>query len=255
MQDKDKVTVVMATSNNATTIKRALISVTQGKRPANQIVVGDNDSSDGTYDVLCSLLGAERITIKDQTGLPPEFDGEFNGVPIKIFRKKLSTIGHTLNMAIGMKWQGTSVFGFMDPTSWYTNDKILKSLDIFGSCASAACVVSDCYNHYPDGREERVFRCSFDMQRLLVRFPYDRNFLVRSQVFQKLKSGFNDQMPIREEYDFLLRVSEIGLIYHTPEPLHHNTIIPTDAQTEQSINQCNTIAKQLAAQRRGGPGV
>lgn len=251
MQDKENVTIIIPTHNNADTIERALRSATRGARPANQIIIGDNDSKDGTYDVLCRLLGAEQVTIDEKTGLPPQFDGELDNVPVKIFRKRLSTIGHTINTAMQMQWQGVTIFGFMDPTSWYAPEKIAQVVKAFGGQYSIACVVSDCNNHYPDNRVERVFRCSFDMQRLLASFPYDRNFLVRPQVFPKLKSGFNEQMPIRDDYDFLLRVSEIGLIYHIPEPLHHNIVAEIDEQTQQSITQCEMAARQMASQRRG----
>lgn len=64
MQDKENVTIVIGTHNNAKTIKRALESVTKGIRPTNQVIVGDNDSTDGTYNVLCNLLGAKPIEVE-----------------------------------------------------------------------------------------------------------------------------------------------------------------------------------------------
>lgn len=251
--DQEQVTIVIATHNNAKTIERAIRSVTKGIRPANQVIIGDNDSQDGTYDVLCKLLGAEPVTIDGKTGMPPQFDGELDGTPVKIFRKRLSTIGHTLNIALQMKWQGVTLFGFMDPTSYYASDKIAQSIRIFNQHPSVACVVSDCDNHHPDGRVERVFRCSFDMQKLLASFPYDGNFLIRSQIFPKLHGGFNEQMPTRHDYEFLLRVSEVGLIYHIPSPLHYNTTNKLDQPTQQSIIQCETMARQITAQRRSNP--
>ncbi|KKN58710.1 hypothetical protein LCGC14_0549460 [marine sediment metagenome] len=254
MTDNENVSIVIATHNNAKTIKRALESVTKGIRPANQVIIGDNDSADGTYEIICELLGAERITIDDKTGFPPQFDGKINGIPIRIFRKKLSTIGHTTNIAMQMKWQGVTMFGFMNPTSWYAPDKIAQAIRIFNTYQSIACVVSDCDNHHPDGRVERIFNCSFDMQRLLATFSYDRNFLVRPQIFSKLKGGFNEQMPIRDDYDLILRISEIGLVYHIPAPLHHNTISKIDETKKQSIVQCEDVAKQMAIQRRSVSG-
>lgn len=253
MNDKENVTIIIATHNSAKTIKRALESVTKGIRPADQVIVGDNDSQDGTYDILCGLLGAEPVTIDDKTGLPPQFDGKLHDTPVKIFRKKLSTIGDTLNVAIQMKWQGVTIFGFMDPTSWYAPDKIAQAIRVFNGRQPVACIVSDCDNHHADGRVERVFRCSFDMQKLLVNFPYDRNFLIRPQIFPKLGSGFNNQMPIRDDYDMLLRVSEVGLIYHIPAPLHHNIVVEIDESTKQSIAQCESTARQMATQRRSQP--
>jgi glycosyltransferase involved in cell wall biosynthesis len=254
IKDKENVTIIIATHNNAKTIKRALESVTKGIRPANQVIIGDNDSTDNTYDILCNLLNAKPVTIDDKTGLPPQFDGELNGTPVKIFRKRLSTIGHTLNIAMQMKWQGVTIFGFMEPTSWYAPDKISQAIRVLSVQPSVACVVSDCDNHYLDGRVERIFRCSFDMQRLLVSFPYDRNFLIRPQIFPKLQSGFNEQMSIRDDYDLLLRISEIGLIYHIPAPLHHNIVEKIDENVQQSILQSEMMARQLASQRRSKPG-
>lgn len=250
MQDKENVSIIIATHNNAKTIKRALESVTKGNRPANQIIVGDNDSTDGTYEVMCGLLNAKPVVIDEKTGLPPQFDGELNGTPVRIFRKRLSNIGNTINIAIQSKWKNVTIFGFMEPTSWYAPDKIAQAIRIFNTHRSVACIVSDCDNHHADGRVERIFRQSFDIQRLMVSFPYDRNFLVRPHIFPKLKSGFNNQMPIRDDYDFLLRVSDVGLIYHIPAPLHNNIITEIDETAKQSIVQCENTARQMATQRR-----
>lgn len=254
MYDNEKITVIIATHNNAKTIKRAIHSVTTGIRAADQVIIGDNDSKDGTYELLCELLDAKNVTIEGQTGLPPKYDGEINNTKIKIFRKKLSTIGHTINTAIQMKWEDVTIFGFLDPTSWYAGDKISQAVSILNSQPSIACVVSDCDNYHVDGMVERVFRSSFDMQKLLASNMYDRNFLVRPQIFPKLKSGFNEQMVMKDDYEFLLRTSEIGLIYHIPAPLHNNTIIEIDEVTRTTIQQCEDFARQMAIQRRNPNG-
>lgn len=251
IKDKENVTIVIATHNNATTIERAIKSATSTRvRPADQIIVGDNDSTDGTYDVLCKLLGAEEVTIDNKTGMPPEFDGTYGGVPVKIFRKRFSTIGHTINVAIQMKWQGVTVFGFMDPTSWYSVDKIGQSVKIFERHPDVACVVSDCDNYSSDGRVSRIFKHSFDANRLNENYQYDRNFLLRPQVFQKMQSGFNEQLQTRDDYDMLMRIAEIGLIYHIPAPLHNNTVPVTDNNTSSMLLKEEAIVRQLAAQRR-----
>ncbi len=254
MKDNENITIVIATHNNSKTIKRALNSVTRCIRPANQLIIGDNDSTDGTYDVLCDLLGAKPIEVDGKSGLPPKFEGKFESVPVTIFRKKLSTIAHTLNIAVQMKWEGVTIFGFIDPESWYAGDKISQAISAFQDHPAIACVISDCDNHHADGKVERVFRNSFDTQRLLANYEYDRNFLVRAQVFPKLKSGFNEQMQIREDYELMLRISEIGLIYHIPAPLHHNIVQDMDEPTKQSIAQYEQVARQLTAQRRGQSG-
>lgn len=251
MQDKENVSIIIATHNDAKTITRALESVTKGIRPANKVTVADNDSKDGCYDVLCKLLGAKEVEVDGRKGLPPEFQGELNGTPVKIFRKRLTTIGHTLNVAMQMNWQGVSIFGFLHGKSWYAPDKIIQSIIAFQSHQSIACVVSDFDNHHPDGRVERIFRPSFDMHRLLLEYPYDRNFLVRSTIFPKLKNGFNEQIPDGYDYDLMLRISEIGLIYHIPAPLHNNTVEILSETEERSISESTAIVKRITAERRG----
>jgi len=250
IKDNEKVTVIIATHNDASTIKRAVESVSKGIRPADRIVVGDNDSTDNTYGVLCDMLGAKPIEIEGKSGLPPQVDGKINDTQIMIFRKRKSTTAHTINMALQMGHQGTTIFGFMDPSSYYAPDKITNAIQVFGQHGSAACVVSDCDNHHPDGTVERVFRQSFDMQRLLSSFEYDRNFLVRIQLFPKLQSGFNEQLSDMEHYDFLIRAAEIGLIYHVPAPLHHNVLVEQDASDAARIEHSSEIVRQLAIKRR-----
>ncbi len=250
MKDNENINIIIVTHNDSKTIKRTLESVTKGIRPPNQVIIGDNDSTDGTYDILCKLLGAEKITIGEKTGLPPQFDGNYNGIPVKIFRKKLGTIGHCANIAMQLSYKGVTIFGYVDKGTWYSGDKISQAVHVFNNHPSVACVVSDCDDHHPDGRVERIFRDSFDVQRLLVGYPYDRNFLVKTQIFPKLKCGFNEQMPIRDDYEFLLRVSEIGLIYHIPAPLHNNTVEEIDETAKQLIAQSEAAARQLTHQRR-----
>ena len=253
-KDNENITIVIVTKNNAKTIQKGLESVTKGIRPANQIIVGDNDSTDGTYDLLCKILGAEPVTIDGKTGLPPQFDGELNGTPVKIFRQRSCPTGQILNTAMQMKWQGVTVFGFMDPNSWYAPDKISQAICVFERFPAVACVVSDCDNHYTDGRVERVFRNSFDVQKMLATYEYDRNFLLRSKVFPVLKRGFDDKMSNMEDYELLLRVSEIGLIYHIPAPLHNNRIQDGDIDNSSETTKNTTIARQMAITRRSNAG-
>ena len=252
IQDKENVNIVIATHNNVGTVVRALESVTKGIRPANKVIIGDNDSKDETYDILCDLLGAEEVVIDEQKGLPPDFQGKLNGVPVRIFRKHLTTIGHTMNLAMQMDWKDITLFGFLNPASWYAADKIAQSIRVFQSVPGVACVVSDFDNYHPDGRVERVFRHSFDMHRLLLEYPYDRNFLVRSTVFPKIKSGFNEQVPNGYDYDLMLRISEVGLIYHIPAPLHNNLVETLSETDKQSISESTAIVKRLTSERRGG---
>jgi hypothetical protein len=74
--------------------------------------------------------------------------------------------------------------------------------------------------------------------------------LVRTQVFPKLKGGFNEHINYMEDYDFILRVSEVGLIYHVPEALHDNIVKTYNENELLEINKCMSLIRQMAMQRR-----
>ncbi len=249
IKDNEKVTIICVTHNNSSTIERALQSLTVNLRKPNHIVIGDNDSKDGTYELLCKILGAQEVEVDGKHGLPPKFDGTFNEIPITIFRKKLSTTGHSLNTCLFLSPKDTTIFGFIDPACWYNVDKIIRSINTFYSFGNAIiCVVSDCDYHHADGRIVRIFRQSFTESRLLAEYLYDKNFFIRSIAFNRLGSGFNEQLNAREDYDFLLRISEFGLIYHLPEPLHN--CIVNNNEDPSILNQCEYTIRKSTIQRR-----
>lgn len=229
--DKENISIVIPSHNNEATIERAVRSATIGARPADVIVVGDNDSSDGTYDILCGIIGAKPVTIDGSTGLPPKASGVINDTKVIIFKKRLSATGNTINTAIQTYWKDVTVFGFMDPASYYGPDKIKSSVEVMQRYPTVACVVSDCDRIHPDGRIERIFRPSFDAAKLMNSYCYDGNYLLRPQVFGIMKYGFNDQLWSMHDYDLLLRIADIGLIYHVPSSLH--TIKPAVDNIEE----------------------
>jgi len=246
MQDKEKVAVIIVTHNNADTIVRALESASKNLRPPDIIVIGDNDSTDKTYSSLCKLLGAEMIEQDGRHGWPPKFDGKFNNVPVTIFRKQKSNMAHSLNACLSLTPKDVSAIGFLSAQDWYAPDKIVRSIRILQMHPAIAVAVSDCDIHHADGRVVRSFKRAFHQHVLLESYPYDRNFFIRTTVFSKLKGGFNQQLDDREDYDLLLRASEIGLIYHTPEPLHHCV----EVKIKESETICEQQIREVTIQRR-----
>jgi len=247
IQDKQKVCMILVTHNNVKSIGKALNSITKGMRKPDQIIIGDNDSQDKTYDILSQILGAEKIEVDKRKGWPPKYDTEINGIPITIFRKKYTKHGHALNMTMSMAKPDTTVFGFLNPNDWYGVDKIFRSVDIFERYKQVACVVSDCDNHHADGRCMRALRNSPSMKVILNSYPYDDNFLIRRDVFPKLKSGFNEELDKRQDYDLLLRLAKVGLVYHIAEALHNHTILKEDKKTLQECEESirNRLIKEI----------
>jgi len=222
IMDNQIVSIVMCTRNNASTIERALKSLCNSNRKPNKIVVGDNNSGDKTYKILCDLLGAELVKINDQAGLPPKFDGQINGVSVTIFKSKQFNRSRILNYCFSLLPLDTTIIGLLDPTDWYEPSKIEKSVQIFNRYDSVCCVVND-YNEqcYPGDKLLRRFNKSFSHYKLTNECLYDCNFLIRVNAMRILKSGFDNNLTDQEHYDLILRLSYVGLIYHIPEALHN----------------------------------
>lgn len=246
MADKHIVGICMCARNDETTIERAMESLLNNTRKPDIIVIGDNNSNDHTYKILCELLGAEMIEKDGKTSWPAKFEGQINGVKIIIFRSQVEHTAKILNYCFKMLSMNTTVIGFLCCSDWYEPNKIAKSLSIFEQHTSVACIVSD-YNQYITGTEHvRRFNKSFSYDRLLKGCVYDKNFLVRVESMKILRRGFDESLSAGEEYELLLRISEIGLIYHIPQALHNRShkIKPLLSQHEDHIRKM-TIRRRL----------
>ena len=211
----------LCTHNDEATIERAISSLLNNTRKPDVIVIGDNNSNDHTYKILCELLGAEMVEKDGNTGWPANFEGQLNGVKIIIFRSQAKHTAKILNCCFRILPMNITIIGFLCCSDWYEPDKITKSISIFEQYKFVACVVTD-HNQYINGTEyARIFNKSFSYDRLLKGCMYDRNFLVRVESMQVLRRGFDESLPAREEYELLLRISEVGLIYHIPKALHN----------------------------------
>ena len=175
MADKQVVGVCMCARNDETTIERAIQSLLNNTRKPDIIVIGDNNSNDHTYKILCELLCAEMVEKDGNTSWPAKFEGQLNGVKIIIFRSQKEHTAKILNHCFKMLPTNTTTIGFLCCSDWYEPDKIAQSLSIFGQHKSVACVVSD-HNQYINGTEcVRKFNKSFSYDRLLKVCMYDKN--------------------------------------------------------------------------------
>ena len=244
--DKQVVGICMCSRNDEATIERAINSLLNNTRKPDIVVIGDNNSNDHTYKILCELLGAEMVEENGNTGWPARFEGQLNGVRIIIFRSQTQHSAKILNHCFKMLPMDTTFIGFLCDNDWYEPDKIAKSLFIFEQYKFVACVVTD-HNQYINRTEHaRRFNKSFSYDRLLKKWMYDKNFLIRVESMQILKCGFDESLPDKEEYELLLRLSEVGLIYHIPEALHncsHKTKL-SSPQHENRIREM-TIKRRL----------
>lgn len=246
MNEHDMVAMCLCTHNNEKTIERAIDSLLNNTRRPDIIVIGDNNSDDKTYAILCKLLDAEMVEKNGTMGWPSKFESQLNGVKVIIFRSQTEHSAKILNHCFRMLPNDTNIIGFLCCDDWYEPDKIVQSLSIFGQNKSIACVVSD-YNQYiTSDMCVRRFNKSFSYDRLLKVCMYDKNFLVRVESMRILRRGFDESLPAREEYELLLRISDVGLIYHIPQALHNcsHKIEPLLLQHENHIREM-TIKRRL----------
>ncbi len=213
--DSQKVTIVMVSQNNYGNLLRALDSIVNNSRLPNRIVIGDNDSTDGTYNRLCKHLGAIPINPKKPNPQwPPKFDTIYRKVPLTIFRVQKQNRAVVINACIRMYFSQTSIYGILDKSSWYNKDAIRDAIQTFMDHRHSSCVVSNTIRHFPNGISERVIKRSYDAQRLFQNYEYDENMFIASASIQKLGMGFDGNIEHMFDYDMMLRLSRIGLIYH-----------------------------------------
>ena len=246
INNNQKVCIIIVTDNNYHTIENALNSATLGLKKPDQVIIGDNDSKDQTYEKVCQLLKAEKIKVEDKQGWPPKFETIFNDVPITIFRQRKSTKANALNICIKMAKSDSTIFGFLNATDTYNMDKIFRSAQIFNMFPHVLCVVSDCDLSYKDGRCIRTFRSSPTIKNLINTYSYDSNFFVSKSAFAKMQRGFNETVSLMEDYELLLRIAKIGLIYHIAEPLHTHVI--NDNLIEEKTKIANEIKQMIISE-------
>lgn len=246
MKNKQVVGMCLCTHNDEATIERAINSLLNNTRKPNVIVVGDNNSNDHTYKILCELLDADMVEKDGNIGWPSQFEGHLNGVKIIVFKSQTECSAKILNHCFKILPLDTTAVGFLYCRDWYEPKKIAKSLSIFEQHKCVACVVTDHNQYITETNYARRFNKSFSYDRLLRGCIYDRNFLVRVESMQILRRGFDESLPDKEEYELLLRISEVGLIYHIPEALHncsHKTVLPL-SKYEDHIRKM-TIQRRL----------
>ncbi|KKK90213.1 hypothetical protein LCGC14_2725350, partial [marine sediment metagenome] len=187
--DKQVVGICMCSRNDEATIERAINSLLNNTRKPDIVVIGDNNSNDHTYKILCELLGAEMIEENGNTGWPAKFEGQLNDVKIIIFRSQAQHSAKILNHCFKMLPMNTTFIGFLCDNDWYEPNKIARSLSIFEQYKFVACVVTD-HNQCVGGTKYvRRFNKSFSYDRLLRECIYDKNFLIRVESMQILKRG------------------------------------------------------------------
>lgn len=232
---KPKACVLIVANGNRDTICETLDSIAKNTYRPLHILLVDNDSADGTYEMLCDKLGIEKIEFEGQMALPPKIDSEWGDVPITCIRKRKTTIGHSLNVGLGMVPPDTEYFVFVQDTDLLNSKKIARSVRILSKYDFVGCVISDCFEqHGPT--PVRIYNQTAEPNRLIQNFPYDGNFVVPKKFIAK----FNDKLPCCHDMEFVLKMGERGIIYLLPEALYTRKSLvrnPQEREVERQIKR------------------
>jgi len=232
-----KACAFVVADENIDTICETLDSISKNTYRPLHIVLIDNDSTDGTFDMICEKLSIEEMEFDGKKALPPKFDSEWNGVPITVVRKRKSTTGHSINVGLGLAPRDTQFFVMVPSTDVLYEEKICKSVDVLRKYNFVGCVITDCFElHGPTS--VRVYNRSAEPHMLIERFPYDANFVVPRQFIKK----FNQDIPCCHATDFILRMGEKGIIYVLPEALYSRE--PLSSSTKEKEVEAQ-IKKQM----------
>ena len=245
--DFENVTVVALAHNGERCIRRTVDSLVAQTRPPDRIVVADMGSSDGTYRVLCDMLGLELIEHEGKRALPPKGEGAYRGLPVTTLRMPpQATPGQCLRAAIEIAWAETTIFGFVSAGAVYHPNKIEKSIAVLQSNPIVVAVASDFTIEHEDGREHREYCRPFDWFQLLGGPMHDSNGLVRKAAMEQSRATFNPQLHHAVFYDLFLRLARVGIIYHLPESLHvrpEKKVKDTEAVKQEAIRVRDAVLK------------
>jgi GT2 family glycosyltransferase len=241
-----KITTILVTHNNYKTILRALDSLVDNIQKPDHIVIGDNESTDNTYEKLCETLHATKVNVGDKTGWTPKFTSKYKGISITIFRMRKTTTSNIINTAIQMTLSDTQIYTFLNPTDWYEPNKILDSIEVFSRNNRVVCVVTNCIHHLPDGRNLIDFKPSYDINQIHADYRYDENFVILANVFQRLGGLLNNTLDFMYDYELILRMTRLGLIYHIPKPLYHREIKNTPTSHDNNMRQLQQKLSSLS---------
>jgi len=244
-----RITVVIPTFNNGQMAIRAIQSVfNQTLKPTNLFIV-DDGSDDNTYETICQFFNIEKIQVEDKTAWPPKHDFVKNDINITTIRKRHGGQSQTRNLGVALSINQTDVFSFLDSDDEYKENMLEKSIEVLDKYPFVSCVVGDYDKVERTYLRTRQYVTPFDFRKFATSHGYNINCVVRKDNIQKLPYIFDEELIIKEDYDFFIRLSKTGVIYHLPRVLYNKNIHDNQLSkiigSEQIAKMENHIRKSI----------
>ncbi|MGM0174597.1 glycosyltransferase family 2 protein [Enterococcus sp. DIV0800] len=206
-----KVSVIITTHNRLPMLKKAIECVKNQTYPEIELNIINDNSNDGTREYL------EKI--KDSS------------INIKHLYGENSKGGnHARNVGIDMS--SGDFIAFLDDDDIWNNQKVEKQIEIFGKDSSVGLVYCG-YERLTDDRlstkvlPNPLFRGNIGLNVFSNIFSITSCLMVKKSLLKKI-GGFDENLSHWQEYDLLVRISQISKIDYVNECLVKIIVIRSD---------------------------
>lgn len=226
MLSSNVVTAVIPVYNHEKWIRRSVDSILNQTYKHCRIILVDDASKDGSWEVISSLFSNKESVNNPSTDEPKNIIiGKIGGLDaIAVSFGKNRGPSAARNYGIKSGWENTFAFAFLDSDDWYEPTKIEESVDILKADAAVGIVYSDYWTVDYEGNKYLQYKEPFSFERLQTECIINCDSVIRKEVFNGL--SFPEHMRVCEDYYVWARACQKFVAVHIPKPLLNVAIGP-----------------------------
>ena len=218
-------------------------SLEQDYKGQFRIYVVDDGSSDGSYEKLLAYAGEDVSSIIDTHQVTkPYYSGEMklfqcSDLNLWCYRIENSGASTARNVAIWESWQWADCFAILDADDLYHPSKISKQVEKLIEYDEIGVTYSDYIIHksygyndyekheykYPYSKFDLENQCIVHSAGIIKKKYLSKILLDNQEIYDSNLHGPGSQEFIgcTEDYDLWLRLSNVCMMCHVPEPLSY----------------------------------
>lgn len=207
------VAVIISAYNHAPFVRDAVLSASHQDYPLRVVVV-DDGSSDGTAQEVASLL--DNVSRVGDWGLQGTVEG--TSVPLHLQRlPQRRGASFARNIAMKACWD-VDIFGILDADDAWNQGRVKRCVREFADPA-VGMVYSDYTTvNTQTGLLIREYKEPYSRERLLQSCVATNACFLRKSALAEV-GLYDEALPVAEDWDLFLRLSEKYVIAHVPESL------------------------------------
>lgn len=207
------ISVIITTKNRINKIERAINSVLNQNYKNIEIIVVDDASDDGTSNLIRS---------------------KYKNIILQINKKSLGGSG-ARNM--GIKLCKGEYVAFLDDDDYFRKDKLKIQLEIFKKHPKSSLIVCNYYSVKRD--KTSIVKLSTKISKKYYFkniFGGTSTYLTSRKLINKV-GGFDERLKSAQDWDFALKLSKIGAIIRSKEPLvYYESFNDSERISNSSLN-------------------